>query len=119
MLNCLEGSEISVCEARQQNSAQAHPKRQRQENDEDSQDILFLDDEEVVLQESELERLKFDPKLADMLKSDRLAAIIKRIDASKNSKRALGKEIENNKDFKEFIDTMLKGIGYMTPEGHF
>ena len=53
------------------------------------------------------------------LKSQRLCDLIKKINGASNPKRDLSRELENNVHFKEFIDNMLKTIGYLTEDGQF
>ena len=108
----------SECERRQTLRQMGKAQKQRYENN-DETEALLLDDDDVVLKETELERIKENPQIMELLKSERLSDIIKRIDCSKNNKRQLDRELEKNEHFREFADVLLSGIGYLSESKEF
>ncbi|CAI2381108.1 unnamed protein product [Moneuplotes crassus] len=115
-----EHKEISLCQQRIEAKRANQPKKKEYYSNDESEEPLFLDDDDVVLTEAELERIK-NPQILKMLKNEKIAEFIKRIDSSHNAKKAIEREMEKreNSYYSRFIDELLKSVGYMSEEGRF
>ena len=76
-------------------------------------DELDLEDEEVIVDVSRLEKAKNSAKIKRYLSHSKLQKIIRQIDSNRNRKKALLKQIDMDSDFRVFIDEMLLEMGYL------
>ena len=75
---------------------------------------LNLDeDEDIILEKKDLEKLKENKKIMNMLKNKTLRKIIREIDSAKYKKRTLERMINNDKNFKEFVQDILNTLGFI------
>ncbi len=75
---------------------------------------LNLDeDEDIILEKKDLEKLKENKKIMNMLKNNTLRKIIREIDSAKYKKRTLERMINNDKNFKEFVQDILNTLGFI------
>ena len=75
---------------------------------------LNLDeDEDIILEKKDLEKLKDNKKIMNMLKNKTLRKIIREIDGAKYKKRTLERMINNDKNFKEFVQDILITLGFI------
>jgi hypothetical protein len=75
---------------------------------------LNLDeDEDIILEKKDLEKLKENKKIMNMLKNNTLRKIIREIDSAKYKKRTLERMINNDKNFKEFVQDILITLGFI------
>ena len=75
---------------------------------------LNLDeDEDIILEKKDLDKLKENKKIMNMLKNKTLRKIIKEIDSAKYKKRTLERMINNDKNFKEFVQDILITLGFI------
>ncbi len=75
---------------------------------------LNLDeDEDIILEKKDLEKLKDNKKIMNMLKNNTLRKIIREIDSAKYKKRTLERMINNDKNFKEFVQDILITLGFI------
>ena len=75
---------------------------------------LNLDeDEDIILEKKDLEKLKENKKIMNMLKNKTLRKIIREIDGAKYKKKILEKMENNDKNFKEFVQDILITLGFI------
>ena len=75
---------------------------------------LNLDEEEdIILEKKDLDKLKGNQKIINMLKNKSLRKIIREIDGAKYKKRTLERVMKNDKNFKEFIQDILYTLGFI------
>ena len=75
---------------------------------------LNLDeDEDIILEKKDLEKLKENKKIMNTLKNKTLRKIIREIDSAKYKKRTLERMINNDKNFKEFVQDILITLGFI------
>jgi hypothetical protein len=75
---------------------------------------LNLDrDEDIIMEKKDLEKLKDNKKIMNMLKNKTLRKIIREIDGAKYKKRTLERMINNDKNFKEFVQDILITLGFI------
>ena len=75
---------------------------------------LNLDeDEDIILEKKDLEKLKENKKIMNMLKNNTLRKIIREIDSAKYKKRTLERYIDKDPDFKEFTTEILETLGFI------
>ena len=75
---------------------------------------LNLDEEEdIILEKKDLDKLKENQKIINMLKNKSLRKIIREIDGAKYKKRTLERVMKNDKNFKEFIQDILYTLGFI------
>ena len=63
--------------------------------------------------------LEESESLRSKIKSNRLQEIIQAIDSSDSKLKLLNHEMQNNKDFHDFIYEMLQEVGYVDANGQF
>ena len=81
---------------------------------------LNLDeDEDVILTKDELNKLKNNKKIMNMIKNKNLKKIIKEIDNAKFKKRTLEKIQKKDKNFLNFTLEILKTLGFLNEKGDF
>ena len=75
---------------------------------------MNLDEEEdIILEKKDLDKLKGNQKIINMLKNKSLRKIIREIDGAKYKKRTLERVMKNDKNFKEFIQDILYTLGFI------
>ena len=75
---------------------------------------LNLDEEEdIILEKKDLEKLKENKKIMNMLKNKTLRKIIREIDGAKYKKKTLERMVNNDKNFKEFVQDILITLGFI------
>ena len=81
---------------------------------------LNLDeDEDIILTKEELNKLKSNKKIMNMIKNKNLKKIIKEIDSAKFKKKTLEKIQKNDKNFLNFTLEILRCLGFLNDEGDF
>ena len=53
------------------------------------------------------------------LSHSKLKQVIREIDGAKHKKKRLWKQMQNDSAFREFLDLMLKEMGYLNEHGQF
>lgn len=74
----------------------------------------YLDEsEDVMLSNSQLQKLKLNKSITSKLKNSRLRQIIKAINSAKYKKSMLENVLLEDKHFKQFTDEILDTLGFM------
>ena len=89
------------------------------ENNYKNKPLNLDEDEDVILTEDELNKLKNNKKIMNMVKNKNLKKIIKEIDNAKFKKKTLEKIQKKDKNFLNFTLEILKTLGFLNKEGDF
>lgn len=80
---------------------------------------LNLDeDDDVILEKTNLEKLRTNDYIMNCIKNNKLKKIIKHINSTKYKKKTLEKMLEDS-DFRKFTDEILKTLGFLENDTFF
>lgn len=112
MFSFLSPSCSVSCYKAHKEKCSAHPPEKTEPIVTEQKPLNLDEEEDVILTEKDLAKLKTNEKLMTMLRNKTLRKIIKEIDSSKYKKKALDK-LENDPDFQMFTDEILNTLGFL------